>query len=142
MSNAENQRILCDGCGEILPSSTHNKDCKVNIKFECLECNKKFKTYKYLQQHKIIHDKTYFQCQFCDKKLKTKRNLERHFLFLHSTPEKYHVCEICDDKFLRLSDLIRHSKIHSEKLFNCNKCKRQFHFNYNFTRHIKSCFKC
>ena len=141
MSVTEKQIILCDACGRVLPNSHHDKNCKVEILYECNNCTKKFKTYKYLLQHKATHEMPSFQCNFCDKWLKTKRNLYRHFQVVHNDCKSSHICEVCHKRFYRSSDLLRHLKIHSEKLFHCPKCNKQFHFKYNCKRHLRSCTK-
>ena len=141
MSNVQKENILCQSCGFLLPNQMHTKLCKVDIEFRCSKCNKIFSKLKYLNQHTKTHLKSNIQCPLCDKQLKTKQNLKEHTDKIHKKGQQHVTCNICDSKFIRKSDLERHKKIHSSKLYFCNICNKQFHFHYNLQNHLVNCKK-
>ena len=71
--------MLCESCGQILPSDYHSKKCKQEMVFSCNICRKIFKTHKTLIQHQKLHSNTSFLCSICGQILKTQTNLNVHF---------------------------------------------------------------
>lgn len=53
-------------------------------------------------------------------------------------PRKYK-CDICFKKFVKLSDKLRHIRVHTgEKPSVCNFCNKRFQQQYNLTKHLVS----
>merc|ERR1712083_899318 len=47
-------------------------------------------------------------------------------------------CDVCNEAFLRNSDLVIHRRVHSgERQFKCNVCGKSFHDKKKFKKHQK-----
>lgn len=133
------QEIICDQCGQCVSGQLHSKSCKNHIKFECSVCLKCFSSQKLLKQHFRTHYKPQFKCKICSKEFKAKQNIRNHIKFVHTLCPSDNVCHICDSRFTTSKSLKRHLKIHSEMLYHCPKCFKNFHFKYNKDNHVKTC---
>lgn len=65
-------------------------------------------------------------CDQCDKKFLTKNNLKSHKL-LHPA-EKQFACDQCNMKFVQKIALTSHRRVHTEKMYTCDKCDKRFPF--------------
>lgn len=139
MSGPETEQILCHSCGLLLTNQIHDELCTIKSEYKCFKCDKSFSKLKYLHQHRNTHSNLKFKCSLCDKELKTKQNLQEHINKLHTLCKEDSICELCDSKFKRKSDLKRHKLIHTNKLYVCITCNKQFHYKYNFDRHVNTC---
>ena len=57
---------------------------------------------------------------------------------IHENKPDFKICKICNSKFKRQGDLNRHYKVHFPKLYICIYCDKQFTFNCNLLRHIRT----
>ena len=131
--------MLCQFCGHLIPSHYHSKVCKEVIENQCSTCSKKFTNMQYLKKHEKCHIKDYvFKCVQCTMVFTRKCNLIVHIKNIHACVSQLHVCEVCNAKFKRRSDLKRHLNVHSSIIYICKYCDKKFTFNCNLQRHIKS----
>ena len=89
-----------------------------------------------MKRHLAVHtgERT-FSCEECEKSFKHFSTLSQHKVSKHSGKKPY-VCEICRKCFSRASILVKHRKIHnSEKLFKCSFCDKRFHQKINLKVH-------
>jgi hypothetical protein len=103
-----------------LQRGVHNKERPFPCTFG--ECKYAFSEKSNLAKHMRIHlNKRDFACTQCDKKFRAKQTLQVHQLtHLEGAAleaMRKHVCthEGCAQRFLRKSDLRRHTKIHERK---------------------------
>lgn len=86
----------------------------------CDQCPKKFNKRSSLQNHRIVHmgrnanALPTHTCNVCPKVFKTKRELDRHGL-VHTGIKSFE-CLTCFRRFARKDKLVRHEKIHQERL--------------------------
>jgi len=86
----------------------------------CTVCNKRFRSRKSLDCHKLTHsgDKLY-SCSQCQKRFPNQQCLRKH-MNAHSSKYK---CTECGKCFGSNHDLIRHRRVHTgEKPFECSVC--------------------
>nr|CAD2126684.1 unnamed protein product [Meloidogyne enterolobii] len=88
-----------------------------------------------------------FTCPQCDKKFKTGRYLRKHFNQIHgdikykkSIKEKKYLCNwpLCDKSFISASKLEGHLNSHKgEKPYGCEHCGKNFSVKYELNRHLQ-----
>lgn len=77
-----------------------------------------------------------FECLKCEKKYKTKRCLAVHSL-VH-LPSRPFNCEICQKGFLSASKLKQHTNIHTgSRPYKCDYCPRDFTNYPNWLKHVR-----
>ena len=78
----------------------------------------------------------YVQCPECNKKLKQKSY--RSHVRTH-TGVKQFKCDLCDDRFTRRNDVMRHKRLIHEKPrdFQCDQCQKYFVSQENLVLHIE-----
>ena len=78
----------------------------------------------------------YVQCPECNKKLKQKSY--RSHVRTH-TGVKQFKCDLCDDRFTRRNDVMRHKRLIHEKPrdFQCEQCQKYFVSQENLVLHLE-----
>lgn len=103
-----------------------------------------FFTYKQISQSEHYRKprmEKKFSCDICERKFSRKHNLKSHAM-IH-TDKKPFQCTKCDASFRRFHDLRRHEKLHSgEKPFACDTCGRSFARHDAMIRHKNSSSGC
>ncbi|XP_043252158.1 zinc finger protein 557-like isoform X13 [Colletes gigas] len=122
--------------------------------YECVFCNKRFKTKEFLKihlkqhnkrfvcdicdvskvsgydlrLHKMKHNKEYMaNCEICGKGFYTKQTLDRHMIT--HTGEKPFICKICKTPYASAAYLNTHMKSHGEReKFKCSMCDFESHW--------------
>ena len=86
----------------------------------------------------LILEKKPFACQICDKKFARKSDLVKHQA-THSDVRSFK-CSICPDgRFFKTKDGLRnHMVFYYEPKFACNHCDYKTHTNQSLKRHKKS----
>lgn len=80
-----------------------------------------------------------FICNVCSKRFRLSTDLISHKnTHLGLKPYK---CTICERSYPSQKSLNEHGKIHSQKTFECDHCKRIFFYNYKLLSHKKKCQK-
>ena len=64
-------------------------------------------------------------CDQCGKEFTRSYDLRRHVRRAH-TGEQPHVCSSCITGFATVDKLRRHEKVHQEKAFECQRCRKKF----------------
>ena len=64
-------------------------------------------------------------CDQCGKEFTRSYDLRRHVRRAH-TGEQPHVCSSCIKGFATVDKLRRHEKVHQEKAFECQRCRKKF----------------
>lgn len=103
-------------------------------KYQCTQCNKKFKTSGSLSHHTArwhTSDRP-LVCKECGEGIATALHLEAHMRMHRSN----HVCQVCNKKFLSASHLEKHRVTHtSDRPFMCGTCGKTFRDPYS----VKEC---
>lgn len=123
-SNPNAKTFCCSLCPKTFNSKQNlidHENAHLGMKFfKCEICPKAFNTKTHLDVHTRSHgNEVSVHCPVCNKFLKSKKYLKTH-LKCHDDNLKQHICNICHKKFLQLSDLQKHGKIHTkEKDYIC-----------------------
>ena len=135
-SNVNIKEMKMDGISKFKVDDVIVELAKVSIetdtdKFACDECDGKFSSKGFLDNHKMKkHGEVLkpYLCEECDKILKSKRNLEDHIKRIHRS------CKFCNLTFNDGQDLENHKKVHT----SCDTCKKDFKTKSKLERHLKT----
>ncbi|XP_037949908.1 zinc finger protein 260-like [Teleopsis dalmanni] len=161
--------FYCPNCGKKFSSlpSYHEHTPVCENKFECVHCNRIFKTLKGLVIHTRVHTEktnsasssgnleTEITCNVCNTTFCSEKNLKLHMKVHETRPKKtieqalssvtkneytdmnLFHCEICNKSFDQKL-LAVHKNMHlNVKSFTCNICNRRFDTELNYNLHQK-----
>ncbi|XP_013189114.1 zinc finger protein 271 [Amyelois transitella] len=152
----ENDCILtvCPVCTGVFRSedalAVHTDTEHPELSLRCNLCSKMFATVKSASRHRNIckQIERKFRCSTCGLKFAYELSLNKHILRYHegesvsvtfidgkSKETRKYQCDDCDKFFDRKQALVRHSKIHSDKLHECEVCKKKFNRSDNLRSH-------
>ena len=79
----------------------------------CHTCHKSFSELRSLKEHKLIHETSRkFCCHMCDKKFVQKNHLKYHLASNHGQSDKILECQHCKKSFAFPFQLRKHEKSH------------------------------
>ena len=130
----------------------------------CLECNEGFiDKAGYNAHQRAKHGGEMYKCEHCGKEFLHNSNLSRHIETVHTKLKKHfcekcgvgflfqtdlrshlnrhegfkpHACDICGKRFYKTSVLNLHRKIHTGEVRFCEVCKRTFHYESSYQKHL------
>ena len=106
--------------------------------FNCIICQKHFKTQGHLNQHIMTdHPTVRFTCSYCNRQFQTAnghyKHEQSHGIFAYKCPRAG-----CNKSFQFPSGLKAHDKVHTRKnLYKCLHCKNQYTTNRAMKAHAK-----
>jgi KRAB domain-containing zinc finger protein len=114
---------------------------KIEKEYKCLECGKIFSKYKYLYQHKKMHERIIYRCVLCPSTYKSRDGLKYHLRTEHEL-RKFE-CHHCQKTFKGKRgkhSLVTHMSVHFnsiEKEYKCLECGKIFSKNQSLWQHKK-----
>lgn len=102
---------------------------KMNFNYACHLCSKRFFLKYEVQRHMVKHDEGRpFQCVHCEKRFKTKSNLASHIKSVHNRAEiKSFPCSLCSCSYFHKRHLDYHMRKHTnERRYECKICLQTF----------------
>jgi KRAB domain-containing zinc finger protein len=97
----------------------------VEKEYKCLECGKFFSHYKYLYEHKKIHEGIIYRCVLCPSTYKSKSGFTYHLRTEHVLRE--FECHHCQTTFKTKKSLKNHMFLHFKSIgYTCNQCSVLF----------------
>ncbi|XP_037818466.1 transcription factor grauzone-like isoform X4 [Lucilia sericata] len=95
--------------------------------YECEHCSKRIRNYNLFKKHLRSHNKDKeVECHICNKRFCSENNLTRHIQNMHKYA-KYHVCDVCGQKFKNKDSFKNHYAKHQgiiEPAAQCSICNR------------------
>ncbi|XP_046574735.1 zinc finger protein 567-like [Haliotis rubra] len=132
------KRWKCRSCGEIFETRTELLEHKVvhETMYECANCDFTCISEAVIKTHMMSHEETKsFSCSECDKSYKSLKWLQNHCEKSH---RKQYKCDVCSEEFEDVASLSSHSKLHtSEDNFKCEACGQRFDDNKHLNKHMK-----
>ena len=121
----DGQRFTCDECQQSFYVGTrlskHKQVYHSNNFIKCEDCSYVTKNDQALKYHKEAeHEGIRYKCTDCPMETRNKHYLNKHIKEIHTDPE-FHICDQCNFKTNKKQSLLRHVKIHGDKLA-CDKC--------------------
>ncbi|KAF7650640.1 hypothetical protein LDENG_00122800 [Lucifuga dentata] len=105
--------------------------------YKCSECGKMFRHRSVLELHMRIHSKDKpYQCKVCGKGFRFSSYLQQHVI-IH-TGKKPYKCPDCGKEFAFLQNMKTHQKLHQEKPFRCNSCRKGYSDEVQLQHHMLS----
>ncbi|XP_006010038.1 zinc finger and BTB domain-containing protein 45 [Latimeria chalumnae] len=103
--------------------------------FECMQCQKTFRSRKNYTKHMFIHtgEKPH-QCSICWRSFSLRDYLLKHMV-THTGVRAFQ-CSICNKRFTQKSSLNVHMRTHRPERFQCGVCKRHFSHRTLMERHM------
>lgn len=123
-----------------------DEDPNQNDGFVCLKCGKRYVTKGALGRHLrfVCNLEPKYNCPKCDFKSHFEFGVTNHLKMCKGVSKFSHdkfICKTCGKRYfneLSLTSHIRY-KCGKDPQFKCQYCSFKSHFNYNVTRHMKTC---
>lgn len=115
----------------------HLPDTDPRRYFPCKQCDKTFKTYKYLRIHiNTLHiDATgFFSCDYCQQSFMHRMLIVRHML--KHAPKRVLKCSICDKRFFSKKLHDDHLNVHTGNRYQCQLCSKAYLYRASLRRHM------
>ena len=136
----EGKRIECDECDipvSIRGLSEHKQKYHNDMILRCEHCSFVTKTKKKLRYHGENKHGMVYKCVECTKEITGKHNLYHHKRNFHTIKKtELHMCDQCDFKTTRKTNLTLHLKRHGESLI-CENCPYETTNRSLLKRHIE-----
>ncbi|XP_071806483.1 PR domain zinc finger protein 15-like [Asterias amurensis] len=139
----------------------NNLDIPESQKLYCDKCNSVFLRRGTLHRHQLNHKKVEFKCEKCDKTYRRKDSLKKHnclttrirtvsvdrsvsvdrTVSINTMTEhvcntaNVYECQICLQMYSNKSSMRYHTQTHSDKIYTCNICNKEFHKRFSFDSH-------
>ncbi|KAH3877585.1 hypothetical protein DPMN_001460, partial [Dreissena polymorpha] len=141
LSEKENQQtgpnilFLCEICKAVFNNvqllRSHKKSDHNETDYVCEKCSRVFTQQRALSRHmEDAHDKhdRRFLCDTCVREFKSSKDLSVHIADCHNSTLAMK-CDVCEQMFEDIGDLMNHRKIHFDYACFCTKCWQGF-FDY------------
>ena len=103
--------------------------------FTCEVCDKGFNTPSSLEQHSYLHKDLKYKCSHCGLRYPFQSALDAHMVSHLEDPQ--HKCKDCDKAYFNRGDLVKHMKIHLNKVYNCYLCDYKNADECNLKAHMR-----
>ncbi|XP_070189262.1 zinc finger protein 493-like [Littorina saxatilis] len=131
----------CEKCGKTLSKNSLRRHMLMfhskHVPTECKVCGKNLQSTLHLERHMRCHsNRPPRVCHVCGVNFKSDQGLASH-LAAHKGV-KSHICEVCGASFVRRTSWQRHIRQHSDTVFQCDVCSKDFSTDYALHAHMLS----
>lgn len=107
--------------------------------FQCHICDKRFTTKGNMTRHTVTHTGARpFKCKFCGSQFSRRSHLDSHNTTILHDKIKIHECEICKKRFVSKRDVSQHMNRHTDdRPFKCSQCPKSYCDSSNLLEHTK-----
>ena len=102
---------------------------------QCPECNKKLKQKSYRSHVRTHTGVKQFKCDLCDDRFTRKNDVMRHKRLIHEKPRDFQ-CEQCQKYFVSQENLVLHVEKHKTEM-KCKVCDHSFGKKEYYDNHIR-----
>ena len=102
---------------------------------QCPECNKKLKQKSYRSHVRTHTGVKQFKCDLCDDRFTRRNDVMRHKRLIHEKPRDFQ-CEQCQKYFVSQENLLLHVEKHKTEM-KCRVCEHSFGKREYYENHIK-----
>ena len=122
----------CDICHTVCDTlqELENHDKRKHKTHQCTVCEEYFYSKPKLAKHIKTHEDLK-ECEFCQLSFQSQKSLNLHLKLAHAFK-----CELCGERFKRLSDLHGHQTICFNSRHHCKLCERSFKEKDDLRNHL------